>query len=104
MARRTRKETQERRQKQESREGQGNDGNEDKNRFYDQYIMHEVDEGTQKFSHGTNNHNTFRGQQLPGYFEINASETQDLKDGQIIGSTRFGQTLYWKGGQVVARG
>ena len=57
----------------------------------------------QQWKH-SNKEVTFRGQKLPSHFEVYASETQKLTEGQVIGKTRFGQKLYWIGNSVVAKG
>lgn len=46
----------------------------------------------------------FRGQDLPSHFNITYKGKREPKDGQVIGHTRMGQTLYWKDKQVIARG
>lgn len=56
-----------------------------------------------KFIH-TTGMKLFRGQKLPSHFNIYASDSQELSEGQEIGRTRFGQILYWINNQVVARG
>ena len=44
----------------------------------------------------------FMGQPLPTTFHLDNIE--EPKEGQVVGSSINGQTLYWEQGQVVARG
>lgn len=46
----------------------------------------------------------FRGQELPSHFTITYKGKREPKEGQIIGHTRFGQTLYYEQGSVIAKG
>lgn len=110
MARRGKKENEERRNRKKSREEKQREREEAaKQKKKDGGMTYENPhaEGeleNQKFKYPTNSENSFRGQPLPGHFEVHASETQRLIEGQVIGTTRFGQTLYWIHGSVVAKG
>lgn len=46
----------------------------------------------------------FRGEMFPSTYRITVKENETLHEGQKIGHTLFGQTLYWESDQVVSRG
>ena len=48
--------------------------------------------------------NVFRGLPLPSHFDINVFEDDELEEGQVIGTSRLGQVLYWIYNSVVAKG
>lgn len=62
----------------------------------------ELDENM-KFIHATKM-NSFKGQPVPAHFTFTVKEYDTLQEGEIIGYTRLGQTLYWMMYSVITRG
>ena len=56
-----------------------------------------------QFKHKTRN-TTFRGEKMPSTFNFTVNENDKLREGQQIGTSRTGQTLYWSQGSVISRG
>lgn len=62
------------------------------------------DELTNKgFTHPTR-FQKFRGEIIPDSFDLDVSEDEELKDGQVVGSTRFGQMLVWLHNMIITKG
>ncbi len=47
---------------------------------------------------------SFKGEPMPSHFKFKVSEDDELEEGQIIGTSRSGQVLYWEQGMVIAKG
>lgn len=62
----------------------------------------ELDENG-SFKHPTGM-NSFKGQPVPAHFTFTVNEYDTLQEGEVIGHTRLGQTLYWLLYAVIAKG
>lgn len=64
-------------------------------------IENEVEAGVFRY---VNQPVIFRGDKYPAHFELRVSDDDELEEGQVIGTSRSGQVLYWMQSMIIAMG